>query len=422
MSFRPKMSIRVSLFLKIYLTLLAALLILSLLFGSLWRFAIDRPDPADRFPRRIVEAIMPPPDAPLFQQRRSIQRIAEALDAEIILRGPDGQRLAFVGDPEAELRAGGLFGREKRAWRVKLSDGRMVIARFDAPLRPPGWRIISTLLLAAVAVAVAALPIIWLMTRRLERLRRSVEAFGQGALATRAEVKGSDEVTVLAKSFNDSAARIEALIASHRSLLANASHELRSPMTRLRLAIDLQSERPTEERKGEIIRNLEEMDQLIDEILLASRLDHAETVLTLLPLDLQPLAEEETGRHEARFLRSGAEPVMVKGDAVLLRRLLRNLIENALKHGAKPVEVSIDREDADAVLRVRDHGAGISPDERERIFDPFFRPARRSESGGGWGLGLSLARQIATRHGGTINCGEATGGGAEFTLRLPLNA
>jgi signal transduction histidine kinase len=409
------MRLRASLFFKIYATLLAALIILSMLLGALWRFSLDRPDPADRFPRRIAEAILPEADAPAPVLIAAIHRLAVALDAEISLRGPDGRRLAFVGDPEAEPTPRGVFGNEKRVWRVNLSDGRTLIARFEVPLRPPGWRMLLSLLLAAVAVAIAGLPVIWLLTRRLKRLRQSVDAFGEGKLDTRADVRGSDEVAVLAKSFNHSAERIEALIGAHRALLANASHELRSPLTRLRLAIDLQSERPTVSRQDEIIRNLSEIDALIEEILLASRLARPEIQLVREQVDLSQILSEEA---ERLSLPCEAGDVRVQGDGVLLRRLIRNLLENAAAHGAAPIEASLQRSGDQAVLTVRDHGKGIAEADRERIFEPFFRPAGRSESSGGWGLGLSLVKQIATRHGGSIRCAKADGGGAVFTFQM----
>ncbi len=334
------MQFRASLFVKIYATLLAAIIVLVLLLGGAWRYVLDRPDPSDRFPRRIAEAFLPPPDAPLFETRRAIGRIAEALDADIVLLGPDGERIARVGDPDDDSRGRRAFDTERRVWRVRLGDGRVLIARFEAPLRPPPMRMLITLILAALAVAIVALPAVWLLTRRLKRLRQSVEAFGEGQLGARATISGTDEVAVLAKSFNASAERIEQLIGAHRSLLANASHELRSPLTRLRLAIDLQGEQPTEARRSEIIRNLEEMDQLIEEILLASRLDRPEIALLRERTSLADLLADEAARHGVEMQQPLA-PTFVSGDPVLLRRLIRNLIENALKHGAPPVSVAL---------------------------------------------------------------------------------
>jgi two-component system, OmpR family, sensor kinase len=111
---------------------------------------------------------------------------------------------------------------------------------------------------------------------------------------------------------------------------------------------------------------------------------------------------------------------MLEGDAVLLRRMLRNLLENAVKHGRPPIEIELGEQAGAARLSVRDHGIGIPEADLPRIFEPFFRPKGRAESAGGWGLGLALVRQIALRHGGTISCRNAEGGGALFELSLPL--
>ena len=143
----------------------------------------------------------------------------------------------------------------------------------------------------------AALPVVARLTHRLERLQHSVEQWGAGDLSVRVPVRGHDEIASVAASFNNAADRIQALLAAHRSLLANASHELRSPLARLSMAAELWEQAPSPARRAEIERNLAELDQLIEEILLASRLDHpdAASVSTrkLEPVDLLALAAEE---------------------------------------------------------------------------------------------------------------------------------
>src|SRR5690606_8440743 len=132
---------------------------------------------------------------------------------------------------------------------------------------------------------------------RLERLRQGVERWGEGDLALRVPAEGRDEVAAVARSFNRAAGRIEGLIAAHRSLLANASHELRSPLARLRMAIDLYEEDASQARRDEIVRNLAELDELVEEILLASRLDHADRLDLAEEVDLLALTAEEGARH-----------------------------------------------------------------------------------------------------------------------------
>ena len=131
------------------------------------------------------------------------------------------------------------------------------------------------------------------------------------------------------------------------------------------------------------------------------------------------MAAEEAAGRDAIAVRG--DPVQTVGDARLLRRMLRNLIENALRHGEPPVEVTISRDAAGrgAVVRVEDAGPGVDPAERERIFDPFYRPPGESSAQGGVGLGLSLVRRIAEGHGGQVRCEDSGSGGSAFVVTLP---
>jgi signal transduction histidine kinase len=232
------------------------------------------------------------------------------------------------------------------------------------------------------------------LTRLLERLQTGVETLGAGQLSARVEVQGRDEVARLAASFNRAAARIEELVGAHRMLLANASHELRTPLSRLRLGLELYEQRQDPKLKAELARDIAELDLLIDEILLASRLDAAPTLHSE-PVDLLGLAAEECAHYDDCTLTG--EPVTIHGDARLLRRLVRNLLDNARRHGAPPVTVTLARAGGQAILEVADGGAGIAAGERDQVFTPFHRVGSESK---GAGLGLALVRQIARLHGG----------------------
>ncbi|MBU3740188.1 MAG: two-component sensor histidine kinase, partial [Rhodoferax sp.] len=226
----------------------------------------------------------------------------------------------------------------------------------------------------------------------------------------------------------------EQLLASQKSLLASASHELRSPLARIRMSLELMGGDSSPSLRQEISRNIAELDQLIDEILLASRLDAREADLgTVEPVDLVGLVAEECARAGAEFdwqppsptdRSAAAAPAVlpVQGVAKLLRRLVRNLLDNARRHGAGDVSVSLRAVQGQAELRVADRGPGVPPALRERIFEPFFRLPGATERDGGVGLGLALVRSIALRHGGSVSCVERPGGGACFVLRLPLPA
>jgi len=409
------------LFWRIYVTLLASLLAAALLVAALWRIADEGPGrPWEHLPVRFLEAALPPVDQPPGALQAAAERLARAVDGEVTVLGPDRRRLAVAGSdlehaPEA-VEGGWQGERAKHPWRFRLNDGRIVLVRFGVVLRRPPWQVPIAVVLVAIAVGLAAWPVVARLTHRLERLRQGMERWGEGALASRVSVAGRDEIAAVARTFNQAADRIQALLDAHRALLANASHELRSPLARLRVAIDLWQDAPTAERRAEIARNLSELDQLIDEILLASRLDHFEQASLGETVDLLALAAEEAARVGASV---EGEVVETVGDARLLRRLLRNLIENAARHGAPPVEVLVGRSaDGRPSLVVQERGRGIPTEEQQRVFEPFYRPAGQAEAAGGWGLGLALVRQIAERHGGDVRCEAREGGGTRFVVQI----
>jgi signal transduction histidine kinase len=256
-------------------------------------------------------------------------------------------------------------------------------------------------------------------------LKEHVEALGEGRLDERVPVEGSDEIAQLAGAFNRTADRIEHLVADKTRLLANTSHELRTPLTRVRMAIALLHEDPRPDLLARVDRDIEELNELIEELLVSSRLDAPVQIFERQRVDLLALVAEEAARLDGIEVRG--VPSLVDGDPKLLRRLVRNLLENALRHGETPVEVEVEmrvnvESNAEAAyvrLVVADRGPGIPESERERIFEPFYRPAGQASSEGGVGLGLALVRQIAERHAGRIGCEPRTGGGTRFVLELP---
>lgn len=284
----------------------------------------------------------------------------------------------------------------------------------------PAHRILFLFLAIAVVVALAAYPAVRRLTGRLERLQKNVDDWGEGRLSVRVAVEGRDEVARLAASFNRAAERIEALVDAQKSLLANASHELRSPLARLRMAAELLQDGAPQPIRDEIARNIAELDQLIDELLLASRLDVTageERVVTV--IDLEAMLAEECARADAAL---SAPPLSMQGEERLLRRMIRNLLENAGRHGAAPIHLTASAPAPGVIqIEVRDNGPGIPEAERDLIFNPFYRRAGASEADGGVGLGLSLVRQIARRHGGNVACLESESGGACFRITLPID-
>ena len=368
-----------------------------------------------------------------------IRRTAEGIVRPFSFKLDDGRTL-WTMRPGAMrpggngMRGEGMRGEGQRADGPSDSAGEQRGLRSGPPpggpwpMLPPGLPrgvgLAIVLVVLFIAVSAGAFPVVRRLTLRLEALKQGVEQFGAGELSHRVSVAGSDEVAAVASSFNVAAARIEALVQSHRSLLANASHELRSPLARMKMAVSMLETATPPQRdklKLEIDRNIRELDALVEEVLLASRLDSTQEPLHRDKVDLLAVAAEEASRVDARV--DAPADVFVGGDERLLRRAIRNLLENARRYGGDDVSIEIRAGIASgggATLRVCDRGAGVAAALRERIFEPFFRQPGHAEQAGGVGLGLSLVKQIAERHGGGVRCEPREGGGSCFTIELPV--
>lgn len=387
---------------QFYLAIIATLVLVVLFGGILWRVAPVHPQSEETFELagEMVASLLPPAGKDATQQQDALDRLHARLRIDLALFDSRFRQIAAAGRPLPQPRrekVGWVYGRGGPAWAIRLPDERWVVARIPGRRAPPVFGIIVFLGSVALAVAICAYPLVRRLTRRLERLQAGVEQLGAGDLAARVQVEGRDEVARLAESFNRAAQRIEELVGSHKLLLANASHELRTPLARIRLGVELLKETADPKRKRDLEKDIAELDALIDGILLSSRLDAVRGIDRREDIDLLALAAEEGARHE--HVTVSGTPVMVSGDRVLLRRLTRNLIDNAERHGLPPVEVDVGRDGQHATLTVSDHGKGVAKADQESVFAPFFRITGATPSPG-TGLGLTLVRQIARQHGG----------------------
>jgi signal transduction histidine kinase len=447
-----------SLYLRIYLTVVAALALFALVSGLLLQRHLDdqraRAEGAARERvaawGELLQRSLPPVDAAPAEQLAGLHDWSQRLRLPMALDDAGGQR---IGASDSYLRREAESpGFAQRVRPIRFDDGRTLwVPRLNPMRGPPGDRpgddrppgdhppelhgpwigpggwpdgvgLAALLVVLFVAVAGGAWPVVRRLTRRLEALKLGVEAFGAGALHQRVAEDGRDEVAALGASFNRAATRIEALLRAHQSLLANASHELRSPLARLKMALAMLEDAAPAQRPGlrqEIDTNIAELDALVEEVLLAGRLDAAAALDRRDPVDLLALAAEEAARVGA--LAQG-DDVRVLGDERLLRRAVRNLLENARRYGGSEVEVEVAARGGTVEVRVCDRGPGVPEAYRERIFEAFFRLPGHAERTGGVGLGLSLVRQIAERHGGAVCCTAREGGGSRFVLSLPAAA
>jgi hypothetical protein len=404
------------LYVRIWLAVVLAVAVMTLMVGWAWRATVE-PPLREVVVRNVAGEVVGSGRVRLNRRPGDPVHRAARQDASV----PDDEP---PGDEPP-----GQFGTGPEA-TVRMVDGQTLHLHMPRP-QNTNWRapfgFFWSLGLLALAVALAIYPIVRRLTRRLEALQAGVERWGSGDLSARMPTGGGDEVGFLAQRFNHAAQQIETLmktreelLTSQKSLLANASHELRSPLTRIRMGLELMGTTPTSDAKDEISRNIAELDQLIDEILLASRLDARETNLgTVEPVDLVGLVAEECARSHAT-LEVDRATVVVPGVTKLLRRAVRNLLENARRYAQGEVTVVLQQTATEAVLQVNDRGPGVPELLMERIFEPFYRLPGASERDGGVGLGLALVKSIALRHGGSVRCSNRSEGGACFEIRLPL--
>lgn len=414
------------LYFRIYLSFLGILAAFALLASAGWRLQTQGHDHLRhlRGAGALVARALPEPGAPAPVIARALDELASQFGAELALFDAGRRRLAATAPaipaPPPSWKRGRILHRSGRsALALRLPDGRWLVARDARAGRRARWPF--GLALLALTIAAGAYPLARRITRRLERLRERVEALGGGDLGARVEVEGRDEVADLALSFNRAAGRIERLVESQRTMFASASHELRTPLARIRMAAELLAGRERPELSAQIARDVGELDGLIEELLLASRLQSGAGTATPERVELLALVAEEGVRVNADV---GGEPAPLHGDRRLLRYLARNLFGNARRHGgpegvrAQVERIAPDTGPAGVRVSVSDRGPGVPEEERERIFEPFYRRAGMREEGEGAGLGLYLVRQIARLHRGDARCEAAEGGGARFVVTL----
>ncbi|GAB2550570.1 HAMP domain-containing sensor histidine kinase [Rhodanobacter koreensis] len=275
------------------------------------------------------------------------------------------------------------------------------------------------------------------VARPVEALRDVTRRMAAGELSARVGHPGSmatDELTQLAFDFDAMAERIEALVTHGRGVLQDLSHELRSPLARLHLILDL-AQRSTHPSEAEAYfrqaeQEIARLDRMTGEMLTLSRLEGGIPGMERERVALDELvrgciaqAELEAGARQVRLQLLPSQPVAVLGSALLLERALDNLVANAIKFSPAggSVELVVRADEGSAELSIRDHGPGVPEAELESLFRPFFRGSNAARTDG-HGLGLAIVQRVVQVHGGEIDARNGAGGGLEVRLRLPLAA
>jgi two-component system, OmpR family, sensor kinase len=311
-----------------------------------------------------------------------------------------------------------------------------------APGKPrlPPLREFVTLGIVLIGLGVAATLLSRSIARPLQKLARAAQALGQGDLSARTGISRRDDLGAVARTFDEMAGRVEGLLRSQTELIANVAHEFRTPLSRIRVALDLAADGDAEVARSsltEIAEDLGELERLVEDVLASSRMDLAANTasggsptLHSGPVELISLLRTSTDRLRHRFPDRLVEMMLeeplplVQGDPVLLRRAIDNLLDNARRYSpaSAPVLLHAAALGPKVMIVVKDRGEGIAPDDLARLFTPFFRadPSRARRTGG-VGLGLTLSRRIVEAHGGTLVAESTLGKGTTMTITLPAS-
>jgi signal transduction histidine kinase len=325
--------------------------------------------------------------------------------------------------------------------RVSLAgeEGTLVVRRVD-----PGfgaWPVVISLLSGLAVVALGALLTTRFLVRPLKELAQAATTLGKGDLRARTNLQRNDEIGDVGRAFDEMAERIQSLLSVEKELMANVAHELRTPLARIRVALEIAGEGDQMAKHAslaEIAVDLAELETLVSDVLTATNLDLSQdSPSSRLPLRRhailpETLAREAELRFRARFptrdidVRACRGLPNISADPILMRRALDNLLENAQKYSppsAGAIALDVSCTEHQLLFRVSDRGIGIPPADLPRVFSPFFRSERsRSRDAGGVGLGLTLVKQIVEAHAGSVEITSEVGAGTTVSVLLPLPA
>ena len=321
-----------------------------------------------------------------------------------------------------------LFGRYKRQGvvTVQTNNGRFIFAEivddwhgisFALP-----W-IIAVLGLVGLVLTVTWLSLRWIM-KPINWLSEGVSALGEGNLEHRLPEKRGDELGNLARAFNRMSESLREMLTAREQLLLDVSHELRSPLTRMKVALEFI---PENSSRDSLQSDVQEMEQMVTEILETARLKSEYGKLDRQPTDLGLLIQEACLQFKGKIpgikFENSVEKCIAQVDVEQIQTVLKNLLANALKYSLPendPIKVRLRRNDSGMQLDIQDYGQGIPEEEMDLIFEPFYRIDKsRNKNTGGYGLGLNLCKTIIEAHGGTISVQSKIGEGTRFSLHFP---
>lgn len=456
------------LYLKIFLSFVLVLIVTEILVFGLFSIAGQRSF-RSRFEQYassharmakefIEERIRSKPETTIGENeplKDLIQRLSEIYGAKMWLEGPDGTVLlqSFSGDipvsmsmvserPAKDFGHFKLHRHFKRGWtpfivipiEIREHESGRLNVLFDT-IEPPHPEKGFALGLVGIGLVIALLiiPVSRIFTNRIKQLRHSALQIAEGDLSHRVTIKGKDEIAELGRSFNQMADKVERMIQGGRELTANVSHELRSPLARIRIAEEILRERwkqgdyqGFERHLDNVRQDIEELDRLIGSILVLSKLDIQEASLKREPFNPSDLIRElleqfkpSISRRNLHLMTDLSFDLPVLADRNAVRTALSNILDNAVKFTPEGGSISVTtQKEGDYIqIDVTNSFHALSAEDLTRIFKPFYRTERAHVAGSG--LGLAITRKILERHGGTIEAENAPEG-LRILIRLPI--
>lgn len=421
-----------SIFAKLFIAMIIAGIAVNLLVGAFFRYFFMPRNQANLinnirvYTDYIVRDIGIPPDT------RRAEEIARRTGFEIAIEGKDvtwsstDRTLPHVRSHEMHRLADGSirWGRGRFIYHKNFGPYRYTFSTLHNVSAEVKYLHLAVLSLLLTIVLGGCYLLIRRILMPVRTLNRAMGEVSRGNLDYEAAVRTGDEIGDLARSFNEMRGRIRDMLRSREQLLLDVSHELRSPLTRIKVALEYLEEGGA---RKDIAEDVLEMEKMVTEILETERLNRNGGVLQKESVPLLPLLDGIMGEMQVpagEILLAPGDDVSVNGDRRLIKMLFRNILENARKYSdplKKPVTISVRDRGGSALIEVRDHGIGIPPEELPFVFEPFYRVDHsRSRKTGGYGLGLGLCKKIAEAHGGTIVIESVPGEGTAVRVVLPV--
>jgi len=368
----------------------------------------------------------------LIMNERGDELLGRAMPRQLagLLRTRPIHRLSVPPNLKPMQLTPNLVGPDNEEYRLLFTRAPVT---FLGILMWPGTQV-AVISIALLAVAATSLLLARYLSSPIVRLQKATRALAAGALDTRVGRpfnRRKDEVGTLARDFDAMAERIQALVTDKETLLRDVSHELRSPLARIRMALALAQRRvvgAAEPDLARIEREAEKLDELVGHVMTLSRLRTATAprrdVLRLDSLIAEVVEDARFERPAAKLVYSASGPVQMLGDPAGLKSAVENVVRNALIYAdpTEPIEVRLEAGADAAVVRVLDRGPGVPPEDLARIFEPFYRTDRsRDHAHGGQGIGLAITARVMELHAGSVEARNREGGGLEVILTLPIS-